>query len=83
MDIGGDRQRIDAIQTQVTDVTFKHILLPLWLAAFTYGGKSYRVVVNAQTGRVTGERPYSKWKIAFAVLVALIVAGIGAYFGGR
>ena len=28
--------------------------------------------LDAQTGRVTGERPYSKWKIALAVLAALI-----------
>ena len=83
MDIGGDRQRIDAIQTQVADVTFKHILLPLWLAAFTYGGKSYRVVVNAQSGRVTGERPYSKWKIALAVVAALIAGAVFYYFSNR
>jgi len=35
--------------------------------------------VNGQTGKVRGERPWSAWKIAFAVLlVALLVAG-GVY----
>ncbi len=74
-DIGGDEQRIDDIDTDWSDETFKHILLPVWMAAYKYGGKSYRFVVNGQTGRVQGERPWSKWKIAFAVLLALIVAG--------
>ncbi|SLN75840.1 hypothetical protein ROG8370_03827 [Roseovarius gaetbuli] len=77
-DIGGDRQRIHDIQTQVSNVTFKHILLPVWLAAYKYRGKTYRFVVNGRTGQVQGERPYSAWKIAFAVLiVAVIAAGVG------
>ncbi len=79
MDIGGDRQRIDAIQTRVSDVTFKHVLLPVWVAAYRYGGKSYRFVVNGQDGKVSGERPYSAIKIALAVLAAMIVGAAIAY----
>jgi len=76
-DIGGDRQRIAHVDTNVSEVTFKHILLPVWLAAYKYRGKTYRFVVNGQSGRVQGERPYSAWKIAFAVLLALAIgAGI-------
>lgn len=78
-DIGGDRQRVLAIDTQVSDVTFKHILLPIWVAAYKYKGKSYRFVVNGQTGRVQGERPWSTGKIALAVLAGLIVAAGAAY----
>ena len=78
-DIGGDRQRVHDVQTQVSDVTFKHILVPLWLAAYKYRGQSYRFVVNGQTGEVAGERPYSAWKIAFAVMVGMIIAGIAGY----
>ncbi|MGB0902939.1 TFIIB-type zinc finger domain-containing protein [Halocynthiibacter sp.] len=74
-DIGGDRQRISAMDTSVSDVTFKHILLPVWMAAYKYRGKTYRFVVNGQTGRVQGERPWSAWKIAAAVILGLIVAG--------
>ncbi len=74
-DIGGDRQRIHNISTAVSDVTFKHILLPVWMAAYKYRGKTYRFVVNGQTGRVQGERPYSAIKIAIAVTLGLLVAG--------
>ncbi|MGR3370352.1 MAG: primosomal protein N' (replication factor Y) - superfamily II helicase [Sagittula sp.] len=80
-DIGGDRQRIHRIDTNVSDVTFKHILLPVWLAAYKYRGKTYRFVVNGRTGRVQGERPWSAWKIAVAVILGLIVAaGVGYVF---
>lgn len=78
-DIGGDEQRIDVIQTDAWDETFKHVLLPVWMAAYKYGGKSYRFVVNAQTGKVRGERPWSAIKIALAVVAALVVAGVVVY----
>ncbi|MGB7317519.1 MAG: TFIIB-type zinc finger domain-containing protein [Planktotalea sp.] len=78
-DIGGDRQRVHSIATDVNDVTFKHILLPVWLAAYKYRGKTYRFVVNGSTGRVQGERPYSAWKITFAIVIGLILAAIIGY----
>lgn len=78
-DIGGDEQRIDRIDTAHSDETFKHILLPIWMAAYRYNGKSYRFVINGQTGKVQGERPWSVWKIAFAVLVAALLAGAAFY----
>lgn len=78
-DIGGDRQRIHSINTAVSDVTFKHVLLPVWLAAYKYRGKTYRFVVNGQNGKVQGERPYSAIKIAIAVILSAIVAGAVGY----
>ena len=80
-DIGGDRQRIHDIDTSVSDVTFKHILLPVWLAAYKYRGKTYRFVVNGRTGRVQGERPWSAIKIAIAVILgAILAAGLGYFY---
>ena len=78
-DIGGDRQRIHDLQTDVSDVTFKHVLLPVWMAAYKFRGESYRFVVNGRTGRVRGERPWSAWKIAFVVILGLIAAGAIGY----
>ncbi|WP_299910505.1 zinc ribbon domain-containing protein [uncultured Paracoccus sp.] len=71
-DIGGDEQRVEQIRTDFSGETFKHILLPVWTAAYKYNGKSYRFIVNGQSGRVQGERPYSAWKIAIAVLLAAL-----------
>lgn len=79
-DIGGDQQRITHVDTDVSNVTFKHILLPVWMAAYKYRDKSYRFVINGQTGRVQGERPYSAIKIALAVIAGLIVAAGVGYF---
>lgn len=80
-DIGGDRQRISTVNTGVGGVTFKHVLLPVWVAAYQFKGKTWHVLVNARTGEVQGDRPWSAWKIAFAVLLGLIVVGaIVAFF---
>ncbi|MCR9127426.1 MAG: TFIIB-type zinc finger domain-containing protein [Rhodobacteraceae bacterium] len=78
-DIGGDRQRVHNIDTDVSAVTFKHVLLPVWLAAYKYRGQTYRFVVNGQSGKVQGERPWSAWKIALAVVLGLLVAGAVGY----
>ncbi len=85
-DIGGDEQRISSLNTSYSDERFKHLLLPIWMAAYRYRGKSYRFIVNGQTGRVQGERPWSPWKIAGAVLgvvvfvvVAFYIAEMGAF----
>jgi len=78
-DIGGDRQRIHNVTTRVSSPTFKHVLLPVWLAAYRYRGETYRFVVNGRTGLVQGERPWSAWKIAFAVLLGLLLAGAVGY----
>ncbi|HZZ41459.1 MAG TPA: hypothetical protein VFE58_00850 [Tepidisphaeraceae bacterium] len=72
-DIGGDHQRIATANTQYHDITFKHILLPVWLSAYRYNAKTYHFFINARTGEVRGERPYSPWKITFLVVAILIV----------
>ncbi len=75
-DIGGDEQRVHSANTAHSQITFKHILLPIWISAYQYGGQQFQVVVNAQTGEVLGDRPYSKTKIALAVLGGALLLGI-------
>jgi DNA-directed RNA polymerase subunit RPC12/RpoP len=72
-DIGGDHQRIDSVKTGYGKITFKHILLPVWMSAYRYRDKVFRILINARTGEVQGERPFSAWKIAAAVAAAILV----------
>jgi DNA-directed RNA polymerase subunit M/transcription elongation factor TFIIS len=82
-DIGGDEQRVTDLQTHYNNTTFKYILLPVWLSVYRYGNKVFRFVVNARTGEVHGERPYSAIKIALAVLAGLIILAVLIYFFGN
>lgn len=74
-DIGGDEQKIHHKNTSYYNTTFKHILLPVWISAYQYNDKVYQFMVNARTGEVKGERPYSKGKIALAILAGVAVIG--------
>ena len=83
-DIGGDQQRIAYLNTQYNEITFKHLLLPIWISAYTFQSKVYRFLVNARTGAVKGERPYSWVKITLLVLgVIAVIGGIVVITHGR
>lgn len=75
-DIGGDEQVVSRMDVRYAAVMFKLVLLPLWIASYLHAGKTYQVLVNANTGEVVGDRPVSKVKVALAVLAALIVIGV-------
>jgi hypothetical protein len=71
-DIGGDQQMIHYTNSTYSNPTFKHILLPVWLSAYRYNNKVYQFLINARTGEVQGERPWSAAKIALAVIAGII-----------
>lgn len=84
-DIGGDRQQIDSVRTDYADITFKHVLLPIWISSYRYGDKFYRFMINGQTGEVSGESPKSAWKIALlaiGIVIALMIV-LALIGGGR
>ncbi|MEA1880385.1 MAG: primosomal protein N' (replication factor Y) - superfamily II helicase, partial [Campylobacterota bacterium] len=76
-DIAGDQQQIHHIDTNHNNVTYKNVLFPVWTASFVFKDKEYNYAINAQTGKIVGQRPYSYTKIFFALLaVATIVGGL-------
>ena len=73
-EIPGDTHRFLQTTTQLASPTGKYVLLPVWVAAFRYQDVSYRFLVNGETGAVSGEAPYSRWKqVLFALLMILVV----------
>lgn len=72
-DIGGDHQTVSNKRTRYSAVTFKHVLLPVWVAAYRYRDQAYQILVNGRTGKVTGRRPWSVSKIA-ALAASVAVA---------
>ena len=65
---------VSSVKSQYDAITYKHLLLPVWLMAYRFNGKTFQVFINAATGEVQGERPYSVWKIMFAVILGLAAA---------
>ncbi len=79
-DVPGDTYRGLRVHNRISDVRWKHCLLPVWSLVYRHGGKPYRVLVHGQTGRVVGRAPWSWVKILVAVLVAsFAIATVFAY----
>lgn len=81
--IGGDEIRHLNIRTRYSGQTYKHLLLPVWNAAYKFRDKTYRYMVNGQTGAVSGRVPRSAIKITlFILFLAALAVGAFWYFGG-
>ncbi len=54
--------------------SWRYILLPVYVAAYSYLDKTYQVMVNGQTGTIAGQRPVDWTRVG---LVAAIIAAPG------
>ena len=82
-DIGGDEQRIHSKTTYYQNITFKYILLPVWISAYRFKERTFQFLVNARTGEVQGERPWSWIKITLLVLLIIALIGTIVYFANQ
>ena len=82
-EVPGDTHRSLQVVPDYSAQTFKHVLVPVWVLAYTYGSQSYQVVVNGYTGAMAGKHPLSWVKITLAVLAVLIVIAIIASMSSR
>jgi DNA-directed RNA polymerase subunit RPC12/RpoP len=72
---------VDSVRfsTDYRNVTYKYLLLPVWMSSFEYKGKTFRFMVNGRSGRVGGKYPISPLRVAIAVLLGLSAAALFAY----
>ena len=82
-EVPGDTHRNLSVNTQLSHVTFKHVLLPVWVASYRYHNKTFRFMINGQTGRVDGEKPISWIKVTIAVVIAIVLIGLLLYLFSR
>jgi len=82
-DIGGDQQRVHDISTAYSETRFKHVLLPVWISAYRFRDKTYRFLVNGQTGEVAGESPLSWQRVTLLVIGVIIFFFIVLWLGSH
>ena len=83
-DVPGDTHTNLNVSTQYSARTFKHILVPIWLVTYTFGSRTFQMIVNGYTGAAAGDRPISWPKVFFyiilpASILLLILALTGAF----
>lgn len=76
----GDIVNVLSVSTDYEDITYKHILLPIWLSSFHFNQKMYQFLVNGQTGKVSGKSPISWVKVSILVVVIIAVLLIVLFF---
>ncbi|MEJ2597253.1 MAG: hypothetical protein P8Z00_02915 [Anaerolineales bacterium] len=72
IEVGKEKRNLHISQTQWSDMTFKHVLLPLWIGTYRYQGKEFHLLVNGQTGKVGGKKPRDPVKVMMALLIGAI-----------
>ena len=74
----GDTHRNLRVETALSDINSDLILLPIYLLSYRYGDKLYRFMINGQTGKAIGYKPWSWTKIGaaltFGALLAVLIA---------
>ncbi|MDO4294331.1 MAG: hypothetical protein Q4C65_14040 [Eubacteriales bacterium] len=65
-----DHVRIRKLHLDCRDVTYKYLLLPVWLSSYRYRDKVYHFMVNGQSGKAGGEAPVSSMRVAILIVLA-------------
>ena len=66
-----DRTDRVKFSTLYHNITYKYLLVPIWISSFKYKDKVYQFVVNGQTGKVGGKSPVSGWRVALFCLLII------------
>jgi hypothetical protein len=71
--VPGDTHQNLQVDATYAQRTFKHILVPVWLVNYTFGPKTFQVLVNGYTGSIAGDRPVSWIKVFFYIILPAII----------
>ncbi len=73
---------VGAVNTcaEYTDISYKQLLLPVWIGRYQYKKKVYHVYINGQTGVIFGSSPKSVLKIGLIALACAAVIAALIFF---
>ncbi len=72
-----ERLRDARVSVLLDEVETTPLMLPIYVGCVRYGDRPWRFVINGQTGRVTGETPLDRKKVA--AVITLVVAAVLAW----
>lgn len=71
------------IEMSCSNITYKYVLLPVYVGHCNYAKKLYNFFVNGQTGKVTGKSPVSPLRVGLVSLLgfaAVVALGFLIYY---
>ena len=69
-----------SICTNYTNISYQHMLLPVWVSSYRFRNKVYNFSINGQTGEIQGRSPKSALKIGIIVFIGLAVLAALYFF---
>lgn len=80
--MGQEKRNVNISAGGWSGMTFKHILVPLWIGTYRHAGQEYRLLINGQTGKVSGQKPRDNFKafMAVGIVFMLLVLALLAYW---
>ncbi len=69
-----EKRNLQLIPSGWTGLTYKHLLLPLFVGNYHYKGVEYHLLVNGQIGKVGGVKPRDRIKLGMLLARAGLIA---------
>jgi DNA-directed RNA polymerase subunit RPC12/RpoP len=70
---GRDKRNISLSSGKWSGLTFKHMLVPVWIGEYTHEGKPYRILVNGSNSKVVGDKPKDPFKVVMIAVIGIIL----------
>ena len=74
-----DHVRNLTVETVFSGLTYKYLLLPVWISSYKYKDKVYQFMVNGQTGKVSGKTPISIPKVIITIAGIILIIALIAW----
>ncbi len=71
------------VNSHFKDMTYKYLLLPVWISSYTYKDKVYQFMVNGQSGKVSGKSPVSVPKVILTIAIIILAIVLLRFLLGR
>lgn len=80
-DASNSQVRNLSINMNYTDERWRYLFLPVYIAVYMFEQKPYQVMVNGQTGKVSGKKPID-WKKVWLAIILSFVPGLASILIG-
>ena len=61
------------VNTTYNNITYKYVLIPIWIGTYKYNNKIYRFLSNGETGKSCGKYPISPLKVTFVISFIILL----------
>jgi DNA-directed RNA polymerase subunit RPC12/RpoP len=76
IEVGREKRNLNLGGHSWSGMTFKHILLPLWAGTYRFQGQDYRLMINGQTGKISGNKPRDTLKLALLITILVFMLAL-------